>query len=143
MQDSVIFFHDMSWCKLVHLCKRAFYSYSTDIDTSSRCLGTHRCRYFTNRKMCSWFITFKYMVNMWLEYNNRTSTNMASVDEVQRLFVNNYCCYINCQQSCITSFLEILPTYMLPYHYSYVAHYNKKTTTLSQTSKLLKYIIKE
>lgn len=82
MQDSVIFFHDMSWCKLVHLCKRAFYSYSTDIDTSSRCLGTHRCRYFTNRKLCSWFITFKYMVNMWLEYNNRTSTDMPSVDEV-------------------------------------------------------------
>lgn len=68
MQDSVNFCHDMSWCKLVHLCKRGLYRYSTDIYTSSGCLGTHKCRYFAYRRMCSWLC--KYMVCVWLENNN-------------------------------------------------------------------------
>lgn len=93
VQDSVIFCHDMSWCKLVHLSKRGLYRYSTNIDTSSGCLGTHTCRYFAYRQMCSWL--FQYMVRVWLENNNKTSTNVASVDEVYLLFVNN-CCNINC-----------------------------------------------
>lgn len=94
MQDSVIFCHDVSWCKLLHLCKRGLYRYYTDTDTLSGCLGTHTCRYFAYQQMCS--MLFKYMVCVWLENNNKTSTNMASVNEVYRLFVNN-CCYIKCK----------------------------------------------
>lgn len=87
MQDSYIGCHDLLQTSQILL--RDATALSRTMHTPALRHLVEEYRYFVYRRMRSWVT--KYRVYIWLADNNRTPTNMASIDKIWRLIV-----YIRC-----------------------------------------------